>query len=148
MLYQPSGMDMNLQGSNTWLLLKNESGTVLPDVRVEIREELDESLLLDGVASGALDLTFASAGAGPVPAQLASETLLEDRYVLLAPPGSPYRGRASVTLAAAIRRGAVGRFQSAVGNCHRCHTCVGRGARIGLPAPAPRAGAARAARSP
>ena len=69
-----------------------------PEVRVEIREELDESLLLDGVASGALDLTFASAGGGPVPAQLASETLLEDRYVLLAPPGSPYRGRASVTL--------------------------------------------------
>ena len=41
-----------------------------PEVRVEIREELDESILLDGVASGALDLTFASAG-GPVPAQLA-----------------------------------------------------------------------------
>ena len=69
-----------------------------PEVRVEIREELDESLLLDGVASGALDLTFASVGGVPVPAQLASETLLEDRYVLLAPPGSPYRGRASVTL--------------------------------------------------
>ena len=69
-----------------------------PEVRVEIREELDESLLLDGVASGALDLTFASAGGVPVPPQLASETLLEDRYVLLAPPGSPYRGRASVTL--------------------------------------------------
>ena len=31
-----------------------------PEVRVEIREELDESLLLDGVAAGALDLTFAS----------------------------------------------------------------------------------------
>ena len=30
---------------------------------MEIREELDESLLLDGVASGALDLTFASVGA-------------------------------------------------------------------------------------
>ena len=68
-----------------------------PEVRVEIREELDESLLLEGVASGALDLTFASAHV-PVPVQLASETLLEDRYVLLAPPGSPYRGRLSVTL--------------------------------------------------
>src|SRR6185437_9517969 len=68
-----------------------------PEVRVEIREELDESLLLDGVASGALDLTFASVG-GPVPPQLAHKLLLEDRYVLLTPPGSPYRGRASVTL--------------------------------------------------
>jgi DNA-binding transcriptional LysR family regulator len=68
-----------------------------PEVRVEIREELDESILLDGVASGALDLTFASVG-GPVPPQLAHELLLEDRYVLLTPPGSPYRGRASVTL--------------------------------------------------
>ena len=68
-----------------------------PEVRVEIREELDESILLDGVAAGALDLTFASAG-GAVPVQLAHELLLEDRYVLLAPPGSPYRGRASVTL--------------------------------------------------
>jgi len=62
-----------------------------PEVRVEIREELDESVLLDAVASGALDLTFASVGGGPVPAQLASEMLLEDRYVLLAPPDSPYR---------------------------------------------------------
>src|SRR6476659_9951111 len=69
-----------------------------PEVRVEIREALDESVLLDAVASGALDLTFASVGGGPVPAQLASEMLLEDRYVLLAPPDSPYRGRASVTL--------------------------------------------------
>ena len=69
-----------------------------PEVRVEIREELDESVLLDAVASGALDLTFASVGGGPVPAQLTSEMLLEDRYVLLAPPDSPYRGRASVTL--------------------------------------------------
>ena len=34
-----------------------------PEVRVEIREELDEALLLDGVAAGALDLTFASMGA-------------------------------------------------------------------------------------
>ena len=33
-----------------------------PEVRVEIREELDETLLLDGVAAGALDLTFASVG--------------------------------------------------------------------------------------
>jgi DNA-binding transcriptional LysR family regulator len=68
-----------------------------PEVRVEIREELDESLLLEGVAAGALDLTFASVG-GAVPPQLDSALLLEDRYVLLAPPGSPYRGRASVTL--------------------------------------------------
>jgi DNA-binding transcriptional LysR family regulator len=68
-----------------------------PEVRVEIREELDETFLLDGVAAGALDLTFASIG-GPVPPQLAHELLLEDRYVLLTPPGSPYRGRASVTL--------------------------------------------------
>jgi hypothetical protein len=36
MLYQPSGMDSDLQGNNDWLLLKNESGTTLPDVRVEI----------------------------------------------------------------------------------------------------------------
>ena len=68
-----------------------------PEVRVEIREELDEGVLLEGVAAGALDLTFASAG-GPVPPQLANELLLEDRYVLLTPPGSPYRGRSSVTL--------------------------------------------------
>lgn len=68
-----------------------------PEVRVEIREELNESLLLEGVAAGALDLTFASAGT-PIPGQLDHETLLEDRYVLLAPPGSPYRGRASVSL--------------------------------------------------
>jgi DNA-binding transcriptional LysR family regulator len=68
-----------------------------PEVRVEIREELDEAILLEGVAAGALDLTFASVG-GPVPPQLAHELLLEDRYVLLTPPGSPYRGRASVTL--------------------------------------------------
>ncbi len=67
-------------------------------MRVEIREELDESILLDGVAAGALDLTFASA-AQPVPPQLDSEMLLEDRYVLLAPPGSPYRGRANVDAA-------------------------------------------------
>ncbi|MDX6628506.1 MAG: hypothetical protein QOH00_752 [Gaiellales bacterium] len=68
-----------------------------PEVRVEIREELDERMLLEGVAAGALDLTFASVG-GPVPPQLANAMLLEDRYVLLTPPGSPYRGRASVTL--------------------------------------------------
>jgi DNA-binding transcriptional LysR family regulator len=68
-----------------------------PEVRVEIREELDEGMLLEGVAAGALDLTFASVG-GPVPPQLANAMLLEDRYVLLTPPGSPYRGRASVTL--------------------------------------------------
>ncbi len=68
-----------------------------PEVRVEIREELDETLLLDGVAAGALDLTFASMGP-PVPAQLDYTVLLEDRYVLLVPPGSPYRGRADVTL--------------------------------------------------
>jgi DNA-binding transcriptional LysR family regulator len=68
-----------------------------PDVRVEIREELDESRLLDGVAAGALDLTFASMGPPPPP-QLDCELLLEDRYVLLAPPGSPYRGRSDVTL--------------------------------------------------
>jgi DNA-binding transcriptional LysR family regulator len=68
-----------------------------PEVRVEIREELDESKLLDGVAEGALDLTFACSGP-PVPPQLDHEVLLEDRYVLLTPPGSPYRGRASVTL--------------------------------------------------
>jgi len=66
-------------------------------VRVEIREELDESILLDGVASGALDLTFASVGP-PAPPQVACEVLLQDRYVLLTPPGSPYRGRADVTL--------------------------------------------------
>ena len=69
-----------------------------PEVRVEIREELNESILLEAVAAGALDLTFASA-AQPVPPQLDSEVLLEDRYVLLAPPGSPYRGRANVELA-------------------------------------------------
>jgi DNA-binding transcriptional LysR family regulator len=68
-----------------------------PEVRVEIREELDESVLLEGVAAGALDLTFASASL-PVPPQLESAMLLEDRYVLLAPPGSPYRGRSDVTL--------------------------------------------------
>lgn len=68
-----------------------------PEVRVEIREELDEMILLDGVASGALDLTFAS-GSLPMPPELESELLLEDRYVLLAPPGSPYRGRANVDL--------------------------------------------------
>ncbi len=68
-----------------------------PDVRVEIREELDETLLLDGVAAGSLDLTFASMGP-PIPPQLDYEVLLEDRYVLLAPPGSPFRGLASVTL--------------------------------------------------
>jgi DNA-binding transcriptional LysR family regulator len=68
-----------------------------PEVRVEIREELDEAVLLDGVAAGALDLTFASVGP-PVPAQLEHALLLEDRYVLLAPPGSAYRGRISVTL--------------------------------------------------
>jgi DNA-binding transcriptional LysR family regulator len=68
-----------------------------PEVRVEIREELQETLLLQGVEAGTLDLTFASMGP-PIPAQLAHEVLLEDRYVLLAPPGSPYRGRASVTL--------------------------------------------------
>ena len=33
-----------------------------------------------------------------MPPQLDSEVLLEDRYVLLAPPGSPYRGRANVEL--------------------------------------------------
>jgi DNA-binding transcriptional LysR family regulator len=68
-----------------------------PDVRVEIREELDEMKLLDGVAAGSLDLTFASANPG-APLELAHEVLLEDRYVLLAPPGSPYRGRTGVTL--------------------------------------------------
>src|SRR4051795_726881 len=68
-----------------------------PEVRVEIREELNESLLLDGVASGALDLTFASMGP-PVPAQLDYTVLLEDRYALLVPPGSPYRGRQDVAL--------------------------------------------------
>ncbi|HEY3613305.1 MAG TPA: LysR family transcriptional regulator [Gaiellales bacterium] len=68
-----------------------------PEVRVEIREELDESILLEAVAAGALDLTFASASQ-PVPPQLDSGILLEDRYVLLAPPGSPYRGRTNVEL--------------------------------------------------
>jgi DNA-binding transcriptional LysR family regulator len=68
-----------------------------PDVRVEIREELDEMTLLDGVASGSLDLTFASSNPG-APVELAHEVLLEDHYVLLAPPGSPYRGRSEVTL--------------------------------------------------
>jgi DNA-binding transcriptional LysR family regulator len=68
-----------------------------PEVRVEIREELDETRLLDGVAAGTLDLTFASMGP-PVPGQLDYAILLEDRYVLLAPPGSPHRGRLSVTL--------------------------------------------------
>jgi DNA-binding transcriptional LysR family regulator len=68
-----------------------------PEVRVEIREELDETLLLDGVAAGALDLTFASMGP-PVPAQLDYTVLLEDRYVLLVPPESPYRGRRDVAL--------------------------------------------------
>jgi DNA-binding transcriptional LysR family regulator len=33
-----------------------------------------------------------------VPGQLDYAVLLEDRYVLLAPPGSPHRGRLSVTL--------------------------------------------------
>ena len=33
-----------------------------------------------------------------MPAQLDYQVLLEDRYVLLLPPGSPYRGRASVSL--------------------------------------------------
>ncbi len=68
-----------------------------PAVRVEIQEERDETLLLQGVAAGTLDLTFASA-ALTAPAQLVHEVLLEDRFVLLAPPGSPYRGRTSVTL--------------------------------------------------
>lgn len=68
-----------------------------PDVRVEIREELDEMTLLDGVASGSLDLTFASSNPG-APVELAHEVLLEDHYVLLAPPGSPYRGHSEVTL--------------------------------------------------
>lgn len=36
MLYQPAGMDTDLQGGNDWLLLKNEAGTTLPNVRVEI----------------------------------------------------------------------------------------------------------------
>ena len=48
-----------------------------PEVRIEIREELDEAILLEGVAAGALDLTFASASL-PVPPQLDSELLLED----------------------------------------------------------------------
>jgi DNA-binding transcriptional LysR family regulator len=69
-----------------------------PSVRVEIREELEEDRLLAGVAAGALDLTFASLGT-PVPPQLEHTVLLEDRYVLLAPPASPYRGRDSVELA-------------------------------------------------
>ena len=68
-----------------------------PDVRVEIREELDEMKLLHGVASGSLDLTFASSNP-PAPVELAHEVLLEDRYVLLVPPASPYRGRSEVTL--------------------------------------------------
>jgi len=49
------------------------------------------------LVEGTLDLTFASMGT-PIPSQLAHEVLLEDRYVLLVPPGSPYRGRADVTL--------------------------------------------------
>lgn len=36
MLYQPHGMNTDLQGSGDWLSLKNESGTTLPEARVEI----------------------------------------------------------------------------------------------------------------
>ncbi|MDD2922996.1 MAG: hypothetical protein PHQ36_11995, partial [Anaerolineales bacterium] len=36
MLYQIPSMDSGLQGNDNWLSLKNESGTALPDVRVEI----------------------------------------------------------------------------------------------------------------
>jgi hypothetical protein len=36
MLYQPYGMNAGLQGGGDWLLLKTETGTILPDIRVEI----------------------------------------------------------------------------------------------------------------
>jgi hypothetical protein len=36
MAYPPQGVYDNLQGNNNWLSLKNETGTILPDVRVDI----------------------------------------------------------------------------------------------------------------
>ena len=36
MAYPPQGVNGNLQGNDNWLSIKNETGTVMPDVRVDI----------------------------------------------------------------------------------------------------------------
>jgi DNA-binding transcriptional LysR family regulator len=69
-----------------------------PGVTVELSEMHSDTALLDQVAAGELDCTFA---AEPVvsPELFEKEILIEDPYVVVAPPTSPLAGQTSATLA-------------------------------------------------
>jgi DNA-binding transcriptional LysR family regulator len=58
-----------------------------PDVEIELVERLNDRELLDLVAAGELDVTFAVHDEDDP--RLAHRVLVEDPYVVLAPPGTP-----------------------------------------------------------
>jgi DNA-binding transcriptional LysR family regulator len=66
-----------------------------PHVRVELIERQDDRDLFDLVGAGALDLTFGVEGQERE-AAFEFQHLLDDPYVVLAPPTSPFLGRDSV----------------------------------------------------
>src|SRR3954471_24546316 len=66
-----------------------------PSVRVELSERNDDDALMGLVAAGQVDLTFGTLDSG-VHVGCESVPLLEDPYVLLAPPTSRFAGRDSV----------------------------------------------------
>lgn len=69
-----------------------------PGVVVELEESYDPALLVQRVAEGELDLTFAEEPLPP--GNLASRAVLDDPFVLLAPAGSPEAARPTVPLSA------------------------------------------------
>jgi DNA-binding transcriptional LysR family regulator len=80
-----------------------------PDLRLEIHERPDVMALVELVRQGIVDVTFCGL---PVPdGPFATEELLDDRYLLLVPADSPFRG-ATVPLEALGELAMVG--------CGRC----------------------------
>ncbi|MEO9176262.1 MAG: LysR family transcriptional regulator, partial [Gaiellales bacterium] len=71
----------------------------LPGVRVELVERADEDELLTLASAGELDLTFGIVRDDQAITGFAYAELMQDRYVLLAPPGSRFDGRDDVRVA-------------------------------------------------
>jgi DNA-binding transcriptional LysR family regulator len=71
----------------------------LPGVRVELIERADEDELLTLASAGELDLTFGIVRDDQAMPGFLHAELMQDRYVLLAPPGSRFDGRDDVRVA-------------------------------------------------
>jgi DNA-binding transcriptional LysR family regulator len=83
-----------------------------PDVEIELVERQNDRGLLDLVAVGELDVTFAVL-LGDEDPRTTHRLLLEEPYLLLAPPGSPLARRSVVDLADLDGREFIGNSDSA-----------------------------------